>query len=145
VTVKPDDSPFWKGLLKCIDEFFEGGLFKVGDGVWTRFWEDIWLGDKPLAVQYPSLYHISGLVSIAHVLSHAPLNIIFRQALTGNKGSRWLLLARRLVDIHLTNKPTTFVWKLTKNGLFMVKSLYLDLMNDQTKFLRLPLENKSTT
>jgi hypothetical protein len=137
VTVKPNDSPFWKGLLKCKDEFFEG-LFKIGDGVQTRFWEDDWLGNKPLAVQYSSLYHIvqHKKVSIAHVLSHAPLTISFRQALMGNRGSRWLHLARRLVDIHLTNKPDMFVWKLTKNGLFMVKSLYLDLMNDHTKFLR---------
>jgi hypothetical protein len=50
VTVKPNDSPFWKGLLKSKDEFFEGGLFKVGDGVRTRFWLDAWPGNKPLAV-----------------------------------------------------------------------------------------------
>jgi hypothetical protein len=138
VTVKPNDSPFWKGLLKCKDEFFERGLFKVGDVVQTRFWEDTWLGNKPLAVQHPSIYHIvhHKQVSIAHVLSHTPLNISFRQALTGNRGSRWLHLARRLMDIHLTNESGTFVWKLTRNGLFTVKSLYLDFMNDHTKFLR---------
>jgi hypothetical protein len=58
VTVRLYDSPFWKGLLKYKDEFFERGLFKIGDGIQTRFWEDTWLGNKSLAAQYPSLYHI---------------------------------------------------------------------------------------
>jgi hypothetical protein len=30
----------------------------VGNGADTRFWEDTWLGDSPLASQYPSLYNI---------------------------------------------------------------------------------------
>jgi hypothetical protein len=78
---------FWKGLVKCKDEFFERGLFKVGDRVQTRFWKDTWLGNKPLATQYPSLYHTvqHKQVSVAHVLSHTPLNISFRQALMGNR------------------------------------------------------------
>jgi hypothetical protein len=58
VTVRLYDSPFWKGLLKYKDEFFERGLFKIGDGIQTHFWEDTWLGNKSLAAQYPSLYHI---------------------------------------------------------------------------------------
>jgi hypothetical protein len=118
--------------------FFERGLFKVGDGVQTHFCEDTWLGNNPLAAQYPSLYHIvqHKQVLVAHVLSHTPLNISFRQALTENRGSIWLHLVCRLMDIQLTNKPYTFVWKLTKNGLLMVKSLYLDFMNGHTKFLR---------
>jgi hypothetical protein len=30
----------------------------VGDGETIRFWEDTWLGESPLAIQYPSLYNI---------------------------------------------------------------------------------------
>jgi hypothetical protein len=30
--VKTIDSPFWKGLMKCKDEFFKRGLIKVGYG-----------------------------------------------------------------------------------------------------------------
>jgi hypothetical protein len=56
--VKPNDSPFWKSLMKIKDDFFSRGYFNVGNGMDTKFWEDSWLGDKPLAQQYPSLYNI---------------------------------------------------------------------------------------
>jgi hypothetical protein len=44
VSAKPTDSPFWKGLMNVKDEFFKRGSFVVGNGLTTRFWEDIWLG-----------------------------------------------------------------------------------------------------
>jgi hypothetical protein len=40
------------------DDLFARGHFKLGDGSAVRFWKDVWLGDKTLAYQYPSLYHI---------------------------------------------------------------------------------------
>jgi hypothetical protein len=49
---------FLKGLLKVKDEFFIRGSFNVGNGMDTEFWEDTWLGKKPLSQQYPSLYII---------------------------------------------------------------------------------------
>jgi hypothetical protein len=66
---KPNDSPFWKGLMKVKDDFFTRGFLKVGNGECTRFWEDTWLGDKPLAQQYPSLFSIAQCkqVTVANV------------------------------------------------------------------------------
>jgi hypothetical protein len=58
VVAKPMDSPFWKGLMKVKDEFFDRGRFKVGNGENTSFWEYMWIGNYPLATQYPSLYNI---------------------------------------------------------------------------------------
>jgi hypothetical protein len=58
VQAKPYDSSFSKGLLHVKDDFFARDHFKLGDGSVIRFWEDVWLGDKTLAQQYPSLYHI---------------------------------------------------------------------------------------
>jgi hypothetical protein len=40
VTIKPNDSPFWKGLMKMKEDFLSRGSFKVGNGLDTRFWED---------------------------------------------------------------------------------------------------------
>jgi hypothetical protein len=75
-------------------------------------------------------------ILVATIMSHMPLNIGFRKALTGIIGSRWLHLVRRLMDVNLTTQQDVFVWKLTTSGLFTVESLYLDFMNDHTKFLR---------
>ena len=139
VKVRPNESPFWKVLMKVKDEFFNRGSFTVGNGENTRFWEDTWLGDKPLSHQYPSLYNIvhHKEVSVASVLSQAPpLNIGFRRVLTANKWTRWLHLVSRLIDVQLTNQRDAFVWKLTNNGVFTVKSLYLDFMSGHTHFLR---------
>ena len=40
------------------------------------------------------------------------------------------------MDVELNNEPDVFVWRLTQNGLFSVKSMYEDLMNGHTIFLR---------
>jgi hypothetical protein len=56
--MKPMDSPFWKGLMKVKEDFFNRGSFTVGNGEDTRFCEDTWLGNKLLSEQYPSLYNI---------------------------------------------------------------------------------------
>jgi hypothetical protein len=95
------------------------------------FWEDIWLGDTSLANQYPSLYDIIQRKNflIANVLSHSPLNIEFKRVLNGNKWNAWLHLCQRLMEVNLSNQPDRFVWKFTKNGVFTVKSMYLDLVN----------------
>jgi hypothetical protein len=99
VSVKPMDSPFWKGLMKVKEEFFSRGSFKLGDGMNTRFWEDTWLGDKPPGDQYPSLYSIvhRKQVSVANVLNQAPLNISFRCTLSDGRWRLWLHLVERLI------------------------------------------------
>jgi hypothetical protein len=137
VEAKPTDSPFWKGLMRVKKLLFSHGHFKIGDGESVRFWEDVWLGEHSLAHQYPSLYNIAQTknVLVADVLGQAPLNIAFRRSLTGNKWTNWLHLCRRLMRIHLNEDQDKFVWNLTTNGLFTVKSLYMDEMNGHTRFL----------
>ena len=40
VTVRPNDSPFWKGLMRVKETFFHRVKLIVGDETTTRFWED---------------------------------------------------------------------------------------------------------
>ena len=139
VKARPFDSPFWKGLMKVKEDFFKRGAFTLGNGESVRFWEDVWLGTRSLSEQYPSHYNIAQRkqVSVATVMTHAPpLNIGFRRALTGNKWNSWLHLVNRLMDVQLTQQLDTFKWNLTKSKSFTVKSLYLDLLNGHTRFLR---------
>ena len=122
----------------CVTEdFLSRGFFKIGNRTSTRFWEDIWLGDTPLAQQYPLLYNIVQRkdVSIPSVISHNPLNIGFRRVLSGNKWIAWLPLCQQLMTIHLSAELDNFVWKLTSIGAFPVKSIYGDVMNGHTRFL----------
>jgi hypothetical protein len=120
VKVKPNDSPFWKGLMKVKDDFFSKASFEVGNGLDTRFWEDIWLGDKPLAQQYSSLYRIVNHknVLVANVLQGFPLNIAFRRNLDDQKCARWMHLVSRLIEIELSDAKDVFCWILTASKEF---------------------------
>jgi hypothetical protein len=137
VQVKPTNSPFWKGILLQRETFFQRGCFAVGNGESTRFWEDVWLGDTPLAVQYPNLYSIASYknVRVSSVLGGATLNISFRRNIIGDRWTTWLNLVEKLMEIELSDEKDSFRWNLTESGLFSVKSLYTDIMHGHTKFL----------
>ena len=99
VTPKPSDSPFWKCLLTVKQDLFSRGSFIFGNGHGTRFWEDTWLGDRPLSVQYPSISKIARNKNalVVNVLSNAPpVNIQFRRSLIGNKWNELLSLVEKL-------------------------------------------------
>uniref|UniRef100_A0A453APP6 Reverse transcriptase zinc-binding domain-containing protein n=1 Tax=Aegilops tauschii subsp. strangulata TaxID=200361 RepID=A0A453APP6_AEGTS len=87
VTARPNDSPFWKGLMRMKALFFHRVKFFVGNGMTTRFWEDTWLGKTPLAIQYPNLYNIVQRKEdyVGTVLQSVPLNIQFRRSLVGER------------------------------------------------------------
>ena len=100
--------------------FFRRVKFLVGNGNSTRFWEDTWLGDTPLAVQYPSLYNIVQRKEdyVATVLNSVPLNIHFRRSLVGERWEAWLQLVRRLMEVQLSDDLDTIHWSLTTTGVF---------------------------
>jgi hypothetical protein len=54
---KAGDSQFWSGLMEVKGLLMERGRFIVHDGTQTRFWEDLWIGNKPLMKEFPSLYN----------------------------------------------------------------------------------------
>jgi hypothetical protein len=78
--------------MRVNEEFFSRDSFTVGDGKRTRFWEEVWLGDMPLAQQYPSLYSIvqRKQVFLADVFNHSPLNIAFLRTFSENRWCLWL-------------------------------------------------------
>src|SRR4051812_17369206 len=56
---KPGDSQFWSRLMEVKKLYFQHVKKKTGDGNETRFWEDWWVGSRPLKDMYPRLYNIS--------------------------------------------------------------------------------------
>ena len=94
------------------------------------------MGGSPLADQYPSLYNIFNErnVTVAEVVSYEPLNIDFRRSLSGNKWTAWLNLIERIMRVNLTVEPDKFQGSLSSSGVFSVKSMYADYMNDHTVY-----------
>jgi hypothetical protein len=136
VSAKPTDSHFWRGLMHIKEEVLSKGSFIINDGTSTRFWEDTWLGDKPLKDTYPSLYHIARdrKVTVSKVMSSIPLNISFRRSLVDNNQRHWLHLVARVSYIDLVDGKDHFKWPLMKNILFTVRSMYLDALDADPPF-----------
>ena len=88
----------------------------------------------PLELQYHSLYSIVQQrdAFVATMLHSTPLNIHFRRTLVGACWEAWLHLVRRLMDVHLSQHPDQLCWKLTRNGEFTVKSMYLDVISSSS-------------
>jgi hypothetical protein len=65
--------------------FFKYGTFSIKVGSQIRFWEDIWLGNRPLSEQYPKFYSIVRRKSdtIALVMATSPPSVTFRRGLYG--------------------------------------------------------------
>jgi hypothetical protein len=87
---------------------------------------------------------------VATVLAKIPLNITFRRTLNDYKWNQWLHLCQCLMGVELSNDLDKFIWKLTESGVFMVKSMYIDLMQGHTIFyantkLKIPLKIKIFT
>ena len=116
--MRPTDSPFWKWLMRVKSVFFNRTKFIIGNGTTTRFWEDTWLGETPLALQYPSLYSIIQRrdAYVATILQSIPLNIHFRRTLPGNRWAVWLHLVSRLMEVQLSQQPDQLRRKLTRSG-----------------------------
>jgi hypothetical protein len=83
----------------------------------VRFWEDTWLGNKPLREQYPGLYSIvrNKFATIAEVLTDAQPTIIWRWLLGGPKVVAWNHLYPRIIGIVLTDSEDEFSWVLNQN------------------------------
>ena len=94
--------------------FFNRTKFIVGNGNTTRFWEDTWLGETPLALQYPPLYHIVQRCDalVAMIMQSIPLNIQFRRVLVGDRWEAWLHLVSRLMEVQLAHQPDQLCWNL---------------------------------
>jgi hypothetical protein len=136
VTAKPNDSHFWRGLMRIKDEVLTKGSFIIKDGTKTRFWDDTWVGDKPLKDAYPSLYNIvrDSHATVSKVMSTSPLNISFRRALVDNKLLEWRKLVAQVSNVGLVEGSDYFKWKLTTSGLYSVRSLYLHLIDKHPPF-----------
>ena len=137
--------------MKVKDTFLGLGSFILKEGKQIRFWEDVWIGNQPFKVQYPSLYNLVCKRSdtIANVFETIPLYISFRRALVGHNLVSWHSLVSRLVNIQLTNEKDVLKWNLTSSGLFSVESMYGALLNNPQVFynkalwkLKVPLKIK---
>ena len=82
---KSGDSHFWASLMKVKSNFLRFGSFTIKSGAQIRFWEDIWLGNRPLCQQYPQLYNMvrKKRDTVGEVLSTPSPNLSWRRDIIG--------------------------------------------------------------
>ncbi|CAN6285209.1 unnamed protein product [Urochloa humidicola] len=120
-------SQFWQGLHKVKHLFKWGAIHKVKNGSKTFFWEDVWIGDSLLKLQFPSLFCIceDSKVLVQDCFFDDSWSINFRRTLTEQEGACWEQLLQLLQEIHLEEDVDDDVsWALDSSKSFTTKSLY---------------------
>jgi hypothetical protein len=107
------------------DMFYKLCRRKLGNGLRTRFWEDIWWRDKSLSETFPNLYAIcvSRDVTVAEVINSNCEVLKFRRTLVGDNLQLWLQLQDICRGTVLGNVKDSLVWGFDAKG-FSVKSCY---------------------
>jgi len=125
--------------MKVKNDFLKFGTFTIKNGSQVKFWEDIWLENRPLRQQYPQLYNIVRKKQdmVGQVLSTPQPNLSWRRDLIGNNLAAWNNLATRLAALNLSQEDDEFKWDLDPSGVFSVKTRYRALINRNV-----PYDNK---
>jgi len=89
--------------MRIKEEVLAKGSFDIISGTSARFWDDTWVGYRPLKFKYLALYNIvrDPHVIVSKIMSISPLNISFRRALVDYKLTEWLSLVARISNIEL--------------------------------------------
>jgi hypothetical protein len=97
--------------MRIKDEVLSLGSFVIKDGTNVRFWDDTWIRNKLLKIQYPNLYNIAREphATISKIMATSPLNISFRRALVDNNLRHWLGLVAQISHVQLTEGSDFFL------------------------------------
>lgn len=125
-------SQFWRGVLETRSVVTRGLISKVFNGRNTRFWEDVWLGDIPLKLEYANLFEICDKpkCTVADCWAGDGWRIGFRRALGESELKEWERLMECLDDKQILEVDTedVFFWAYEKSGIYSTRSMYRNIM-----------------
>jgi hypothetical protein len=129
-------SPFWKGVMLAAQAIKFGYRWMVGNGRKIPFWEDIWFGTAPLAVQFWELYCIFLFASrlyciynekrksIGEVWDNETLKLSFRRTFSDQMMLVWDDLRGVVSSLVLKEEPDTPIWNYSISGIYSSQSCY---------------------
>ncbi|GLT52280.1 hypothetical protein SLA2020_256280 [Shorea laevis] len=113
----------WKSILRCRSLLQLGLRWRIGDGHQVKFWEDVWVGDKPL--------HEEALLPVAPALMDTPVSHAITTTGEWNETLLDHLLPRTVVDRILAIPISVYgqqedrvFWNGSQDGMFSVKSAF---------------------
>ena len=100
--------------MKVKRAFLRFGTFHIKNRSQMRFWEDTWLGNRPLRHKYPQFYNIvrKKQHTVGEVLSTLNPNLTWYRDLIGSMLVMWSNLASHLATVALTHENGNFRWNL---------------------------------
>lgn len=119
-------SPFWKGITKAGRAFGFGAKIICGNGIGVRFWKDFWIGDKPLAIAYPSLFEIAldKDCMVDSQIEDGRWVLSFRILLSQTRMQALGSFLNTLSAHTFSQEKPTVLWTLDRSKIFSVNSLY---------------------
>lgn len=119
-------SQFWKGIQKVRDIFNWGCKCIVNHGLNTRFWEDVWVGEIPLKLEFPNLFELCAdkEILVGDCWAGDGWCVRFRRPLGHKDFEDWEVLMNKLDDFRLNEEQDQFSWILDKTNNYSTRSMY---------------------
>lgn len=119
-------SQFWKGIMKSRDSVRWDLAAQVGKGKNILFWEEVWVLDIPLRLEFPSLFNLCKLQKevVADHWAGDGWRTNCRRPLGSDDMHEWERLMDIFGNVYLSEREDTFTWILEKSGQYSTKSMY---------------------
>nr|GEZ28987.1 RNA-directed DNA polymerase, eukaryota [Tanacetum cinerariifolium] len=93
---------------------------KVGNGADTTFWDEVWIGEQPLKIQFPRMYALElrkkmSIENIADTFRRLPMG--------GEESKQYINIFNRMEMVQLSQMHDRWFWSLVGTGEFSVKSV----------------------
>nr|GEY33321.1 RNA-directed DNA polymerase, eukaryota, reverse transcriptase zinc-binding domain protein [Tanacetum cinerariifolium] len=125
-------SSTWSSIVKEINLLKDHGVdlishcrIRVGNGLRTRFWNDLWIGDSLLRYEFPRLYALDNFkdCTVADKL-HGSISFSFRREdREGAEAHQRDLLLDLIEPVILSNMEDRWTWDLNGDGVFRVRDV----------------------
>jgi hypothetical protein len=137
------DSLWWKDIRDlevCVESknwLADAIVRRLGNGLSTRFWVDIWIGETPLCVKFPRLFSLSlqKLECIRDVVEigegeSCSWKLLWRRSLFQWEEESVVQLMDTIENMSFFNEDDKWCWKVNPEGCFTVKTAYEALLRE---------------
>jgi len=98
----------------------------VLNGESTLFWEDVWLGEIPLRLEFPKLFQFCSKqgTTISEFWENGEWNITFRRSFGAAEIADWESLMGKLQEVSLQRGKDIPIWVLENSGQYKSRLMY---------------------